>query len=272
MSDCAGQRSINLNRFDYATYGAILDALKPTHQNLCFGDFTEPQPVEASRFFIIRHDIDLSPEAALAMAEFEAECGVRATYFLLFNFQFYNLLDNRYCEFPRRLTELGHEVGLHYDAELYARICPHSPQTALHRHAELLGLMANTPIRSIAMHNPSVQGADPFAEGTPYVNAYAKQFTTDITYLSDSCGAWRDHSVQALEKPAHIDCLQLLIHPIFWSAQHAGRQQRLADLLAQRNLQLESGAEWVRAIWANHGGVAEHDRRQHPSTSTNHTP
>ena len=40
---------------------------------------------------ILRHDVDLSLDAALRMAELEAEAGAAATYFLMTRSEFYNL-------------------------------------------------------------------------------------------------------------------------------------------------------------------------------------
>src|SRR5688572_11464273 len=101
-----------LERFDFDTYGRLLDLLKSGRPNLTFRDFhsgTSPD-----RFFILRHDVDMSPAAALRMAEWESARGFRATYFVLLTSEWYNLLELRHVGFPRRLVELGHEVGLHY--------------------------------------------------------------------------------------------------------------------------------------------------------------
>lgn len=63
-----------------------------------------------------RHDVDFSLEAALKMAHFEAERGVRATYYLFLGLNecpFYSHLDAMRAE--RELIELGHSIGLHVD-------------------------------------------------------------------------------------------------------------------------------------------------------------
>ena len=44
----------------------------------------------------LRHDVDLSLEAALAMARIEHERGARASYFLMTESRFYNLDSNRH--------------------------------------------------------------------------------------------------------------------------------------------------------------------------------
>ena len=66
-----------------------------------------------SRDVILRHDVDLSLDAALRMAELEAEAGAAATYFLMTRSEFYNLDAPSGVEAIERLRELGHRVGLH---------------------------------------------------------------------------------------------------------------------------------------------------------------
>ena len=61
----------------------------------------------------LRHDIDLSLDAALTMAELEAEHGVATTYLLMTESVFYNLASSEGVAAIARLRELGHAVGLH---------------------------------------------------------------------------------------------------------------------------------------------------------------
>ena len=62
---------------------------------------------------LLRHDVDLSLEAALAMAAVEADADVSSTYFLMTESVFYNLASTEGVSAIARLRELGHRVGLH---------------------------------------------------------------------------------------------------------------------------------------------------------------
>ena len=66
-----------------------------------------------------RHDVDFSPHRALRLAEMEAEQGVRATYFLFLHSHLYNLMEADVFARTRRILELGHWLGLHFDAGFY---------------------------------------------------------------------------------------------------------------------------------------------------------
>lgn len=246
--------------FDYAQYERLLAGLVDRHENLCFGEAQDGSLPDA--YYLLRHDVDFCPEAALGMAELEARNGVRATYFLLFSSPFYNLLDVEHRSFPRRLVELGHEVGLHYDVSAYEATGVPDLSEVLLAEAALLGTMSGRQVSSIAAHNPSLHGQDPFGTSERFVNAYDHAFTVDTVYLSDSCGAWRNDAVRMLATPPYPPRIQLLVHPVFWSATH---RHRVAALEAVGECRRSSLAGWIartQDIWGHHDGVREHERRQ----------
>ena len=60
---------------------------------------------------ILRHDVDLSLDAAVRMAELEHDAGAAATYFLMTESVFYNLDSSEGVAAIERLRELGHRVA-----------------------------------------------------------------------------------------------------------------------------------------------------------------
>src|SRR2546423_8238811 len=70
--------------FDLDHYRELIGAARAGGYRFAFFDGT-PQPGE----LLLRHDVDLSLEAALAMAELEAELESPATYFLMTRSEFY---------------------------------------------------------------------------------------------------------------------------------------------------------------------------------------
>ena len=72
--------------FDLPHYRELLDAARAGGYR--FATFeAEPQPGD----LLLRHDVDLSLEAALALARLEQRADARATYFLMTESVFYNL-------------------------------------------------------------------------------------------------------------------------------------------------------------------------------------
>jgi len=199
--------------FSLAHYRELLEAATAGgYRFACFD--REP----AAGDLILRHDVDLSLEAALALAELEAEAGARATYFLMTESVFYNLASKAGRDAIERLRELGHRVGLH---AVY-------PNAARDERFD--------PV--IAWHNPDPEYMRAPVEGV--VNVMQDGFFDPARYRSDSNQHWRSgcpHEALARGEP---DWLQLLTHPEIWAYEGATmRESMLAMLDAERELRLE---------------------------------
>jgi hypothetical protein len=239
--------------FTYATYRQLLNLFLRTHRNLTCSDLPVSEPT--SPYFVLRHDIDYSPEAALRMAEFEASFGIRATYFLLLSTPYYNLLSKENCTLPKRLVELGHDVGLHYDVAALSRSGGADLISALRSQIAVLEQLAGVPVRAIAKHNPSVSEEDPFRGHREYVNVYDDICVKEGYYFSDSCGAWRPETLTIFESGRLPVRFQLLVHPIFWGEQHLDQWTRL-DLVAEKivvDLKTQIAAQ--KDMWLRHPAV-----------------
>jgi hypothetical protein len=249
------------DRFDYQTFWTILDRLRATHRIIRFADVQDV--AAADRFVILRHDVDYSTDAAIAMAEEEASRGVRATYFLLLNGAYYNLLDAPHAHVAARLAECGHEVGLHYDIN-FLRAFPEREWTRLMRmQADVLAGLSGRPVLSISMHQPGLYGDDPLRHrlDLDFLNAYDDRFFKEMAYASDSCRAWRDATWDLLTVGPLPPRLQLVLHPINWGPHDRDRVtifQELHTTLADR--MTAAGCDLLGKI-AQHQGVLEHDAR-----------
>ena len=143
---------------------------------------------------LVRHDVDLSLEAALEMAELEAEEGATTTYLLMTRSVFYNLSSHEGENAVERLRGLGHAVGLH----------------AVHPHVELDDRFD----RVVAWHNP-----DPEYMSTPIdgaVNPMEAPYFEPATYRSDSNHRWRSGCPHEELRAGVFPWLQVLVHPEIW--------------------------------------------------------
>jgi hypothetical protein len=246
--------------FDYATYWSLLSRISATHRIVRFADLRHGDPPEPT--CILRHDVDYSPAAALRLAEQEAERGVRATYFLLAGTSYYNLLAPEHSHVARRLVDLGHETGLHYDVRSFAPFDPAEWPRLLRAQATLLGELAGQPVTSVAMHQPALHGSDPFrGQDLGFLNAYDDRFTIETTYVSDSCRAWRDHSWSMLEGGALPHRLHLCLHPINWSEEDRDRTAIFTAVHEELIASTAAARDELLAKIACHSGVLEHERR-----------
>jgi len=142
----------------------------------------------------LRHDVDLSLEAAVAMAELEADEGAATTYLLMTRSVFYNLQSAEGERATTRLRELGHQVGLH----------------AVHPHVELDGRF--DPV--VAWHNPEPAFMTDALDGA--VNVMEETYFDPATYRSDSNHRWRSGCPHDELRAGVFRWLQLLVHPEIW--------------------------------------------------------
>jgi hypothetical protein len=197
--------------FDLDHYGELIEAAKAGGYRFAFFD----APPETGTV-ILRHDVDLALDAALRMAELEAEAGAAATYFLMTQSEFYNLAAPSGVEAIERLRELGHRVGLHAVWPAVAHNDRFDPV--------------------LAWHNPDPEYMREPVEGL--VNVMEAPWA-DI-YRSDSNQHWRQGCPHAELAAGAFERLQLLTHPEIWAYPGGSmRETMLAMLDAERERRVE---------------------------------
>jgi hypothetical protein len=198
--------------FDLAHYRELVAAARTGGYRFAFFD-RDPRPGD----LLLRHDVDLSLEAAVELAELEAELGAAATYFVMTESVFYNLGSRVGHQALTRLRELGHRVGLHAvypRAELDARFDP-----------------------VVAWHNPEPEFMSAPVDGA--ANVMEPRFFAPERYRSDSNQRWRSGCPHEALVRGEFEWLQLLIHPEIWVYPGATmRETMLALLEAERGRRL----------------------------------
>jgi len=199
--------------FDLGHYAEILEAAKAGGYR--FTTFGEPP---SRRDIFLRHDIDLSLDAALRMAELEAEHGVRATYLLMTESVFYNLASSEGVAATAQLRDLGHAVGLH----------------AVYPNVELDDRFDSV----VSWHNPR---AEYMSESIPgAINVYAEPYFDPPTYRSDSNQHWRSGCPHEELRGGGYPWLQILVHPAIWVYQGATMGLTMRSMLnAEKARRLE---------------------------------
>jgi hypothetical protein len=167
---------------------------------------------------ILRHDVDLSLDGALAMAEVEADEGARSTWFLMTRSVFYNLSSSEGERAIARLRELGHRVGHHAvwpNVDLDARFDP-----------------------VVAWHNPDPDYMRAPIDGA--VNVMEAPFFDPDHYRSDSNQHWRNGCPEEDLAAGTFEWLQLLTHPEIWAFDGVTMRQSMETMLdADRAARLE---------------------------------
>ena len=198
--------------FDLEHYRELLGAAAERYSFVHF----DHEPRAGDLF--LRHDVDLSLDAALELAELEAAAGAKATYLLMTRSVFYNLASPEGERALARLRELGHAVGLH----------------ALHPHLDLDERFDHV----VAWHNPDPEFMREPLDGA--VNVMSEPFFDPDHYRSDSNQHWRSGCPHEELEAGSFDWLQLLTHPEIWVYPGATMRETMASMLdAERDRDLE---------------------------------
>jgi hypothetical protein len=253
---------LNYPDFTLATYRQLLEHLSSRWRILRVCDaFAHPlQP----HTLILRHDIDLSPALALPIAEIERSVGIRSTYFVALHL-YYNPHLPMHAKVIRRIAAMGHEIGLHYDGNLYPgeEASLEQKLALLDRHVHILQEICGSSVVSIARHNPSLTNqSDPFKTSVKYNNAYDERLFQDTAYISDSCGAWRADGLKPCWHDPRPKRIYLLMHPEPWGETTDVDRMAHFDLMRSRVMEeYEAFFDHVRSVWRHHAGGKEHDER-----------
>lgn len=205
----------DFDEFTEAGFRTLLQSLKARgYRFVRYGEATYGNHV------IWRHDVDFSVHRAARLAEIEADEGVIATYFINPRCTFYNLLEPEVGRLLDKIRELGHEIGLHFDAGAYGVTTwtASALDRALARERALLELALAAPVRCVSWHNPDMSNLLAFdaEEIGGLINAYGSSLRRDYTYCSDSNGYWRFQPMAEVIASGHPR-LHLLTHPAWWT-------------------------------------------------------
>ena len=176
--------------FSFAHYRELLGAARQGGYRFAGFD-RDPEPGD----LILRHDVDLSLDAALQMAELEAAESAWSTWFLMTRSAFYNLASAEGERAIARLRELGHRIA-HHAAW---------PNVDLDERFDAV----------LAWHNPDPDYMQTEVEGA--LNVMRAPFFDADHYRSDSNQHWRNGCPHLELAEGRFEWLQLLTHPEIWA-------------------------------------------------------
>ena len=197
--------------FELTHYRELLDAAKAGGYRFVTFE-AEPQPGDV----LLRHDVDLSLEAALELARLEQEAGARATYFLMTESVFYNLDSALGRDTLRELRSLGHAVGIH---GVYPRASRDDRFDAV-----------------LAWHNPDPEYMNEPVSG--FVNVMQPPWFTKGKYRSDSNQHWREGCPHEELRAGTFEWLQLLTHPEIWVYEGRTMGETMRAMLEQKQSEM----------------------------------
>jgi hypothetical protein len=170
-----------------------------------------------SKFILWRHDIDISINRGLRLAQINTELGIKSTFFVSLHSQFYNPFEKNQIERLIEISNLGHDIGLHFDTSAYQIKSRIQLEKFIAHEKEVVSNLLNLNLVAVSFHNPS--DSDLKFEDESYsdlMNAYSKKLKDEVEYCSDSNGYWKHKKLEDVIISNSPKSLQVLIHPEWW--------------------------------------------------------
>ena len=186
--------------FTFQAYKHFLETAQEQDYQLCdLKKFFEKR-IDGSKYILVRHDVDRKPNNSLEMAKLEHTLGVVSTYY-------FRIVNESYDpEVIRGITELGHEIGYHYE-ELSSTEGDY--QKAIGLFEKNLELMRSYyPIKTITMHGSPLSKWDNRLMWKRYdykkfgliAEPYFDLNFDDIFYLTDASRTWNNEKIIIRDK------------------------------------------------------------------------
>ncbi len=210
--------------FTEASYRDLLQIARARYRFARYGDGG------SDRHVLWRHDIDISVNRAVRLAEIEADLQVAATYFLRLRSPFYNLLNEEMRGLVYRIIALGHDIGLHFEpVRRGSDLSRPALDEAIATESELVAREFGVAPCAVSFHDVTML-TEPVPDDERLcglVNAYSKHLSTNYGYVSDSNGVWIHRRLSDVLAAAVEERLQVLTHPEWWTPEAMAPRQRV---------------------------------------------
>ncbi len=213
MADASSLPKLSSDTFSLELYAQILKTAKSLNYDFPKVSDLKDGALSHSRFLLLRHDIDVSPRYALAMAQLEHSMGVCSSYYILLHSPYYNPAAPPHWDALREMVSLGFEVGLHYETNFFESRGL-DPLQGILRDVKVLENILRIEIKSIAQHMPA--SSTLLSElNEHFVDAYNHDLMHNVRYISDSGFKWRGETL--LDLLGKEDRIHALLHPATWT-------------------------------------------------------
>ena len=208
--------------FSYKHYFEVLDFAKQNYRIGTPSDFLKLK--NNQRFILLRHDVDYSLDHALQMAELESDHKINSIYLILLHGPFYNVFTPSSISIIKKISKLGHEIGLHYDTSFFQNT-KGNILSDIQNELSILSDIVGKKIQFISQHNVTVSKPLQKKIFSKFYDLNNSKPFNSLEYISDSVQNWRKKCMcNHIPNEAN---LQILVHPIWWSKKHNSRQNIL---------------------------------------------
>ncbi len=220
--------------FTYEEYRRLLRLAGQTYRFVFYDDAAFENTEEQIIFW--RHDIDLSVEQALRLAQIECEEMVQSTFFVHLHSTFYHPWEKETAKTLRQVAGMGHRIGLHFDCSYYGTSEIFYLESYLDEEASFLERLVGQPIDVCSLHNPTDEMLSEWTMERVggMVNTYSSYFRNQVDYVSDSNGIWRYRTLHVVLEQHEHPQLQVLTHPIWWTDGVMSPEKKVLAAISRR--------------------------------------
>lgn len=199
------------------------------------------------QYILLRHDVDFSLDYALRMAEIEAKNNLGSTYLILLHSQHYNALSEKNSSIIKKIVDLGHDIGLHYDTRFLG---DENIIDEIKNEVKILENITKTKIISLAQHDVTITGKIQAELSKDFIDARQEDIAKNTTYISDSVQNWRNGCMCTyVNKEKKI---QILTHPIWWCDEHIHRDRILEKFYEEENKKINENISAAKKHYAEY--------------------
>ena len=236
--NCTNIDSQNINYyfedFTEENYRNIVRLAKSNYNCISFSDYKK-----SGKCMLLRHDVDYSVHRAYNFAKIEAEENMHSTFFLWMHSPFYNLFEEEIFDLVHKIIDLGHDIGLHFDAGFYEMRNPKNKDILEYLAYEKLILedFFEKKLTAFSFHNPTNSIISDYRADCYHgmVNTYSEYIQNNFDYCSDSSGYWRFKCLPDVLRQAKSDNLQILTHPEWWTPEVLPPRDRITRCIEGRS-------------------------------------
>lgn len=192
--------------FSFNFYREIIVKLSTSLKPSFFQEYSEKGKL------FLRHDVDIFAENTINMAAIENNCGVSSTFFFQPDNDFYNILSSKTLKIIDKLSQMGHQIGLHVNSPI-----EESRGDLSEAIPRLYGFYSRyIPLTNvISFHHPPQKVMNNF-EINGFLNVYGEKYFKNIRFFSDSKRReFADQLISSFENDKEKS-IQLLTHPFWW--------------------------------------------------------
>lgn len=230
--------------FDDFTISNYMKLIDIARSDFSFIKFREIEEIDESLNCVLwRHDIDFSPHRALALAKIEYKKNVQSTFFVWLHSLMYHFFEREVVEIFKRILEMGHDIGLHFDSGYYGFLNETQLQAKLSFEKEILEKAIGQSINVFSYHDPGSEfleygnyTIEQLSDMYPHyfepeiagmINTYSDYLRKNFYYCSDSNGFWRFERLEDILTEKVYERLHVLTHPEWWQDRPMPPRQRI---------------------------------------------